>query len=71
MISFNIIRLAARSRRASNVRLVILLYYYLGLQGARVPRLPLLSQFTLFAVLCVIKLPRPCNTAVRQAIGIS
>nr|DAV37985.1 MAG TPA: hypothetical protein [Caudoviricetes sp.] len=33
MISFNIIRLAARSRRASNVRLVILLYYLSRVTG--------------------------------------
>ena len=26
---------------------------------------------TYLRCLCVIKLPRPCNTAVRQAIGIS
>jgi len=33
MISFNIIRLAAQSRRASNVRLVILLYYLSRVTG--------------------------------------
>lgn len=55
----------ARSRRASNVRLVILLYYYLGLQGVRVPPATALA---LFECLCVIKLPRPYDTAVRQEI---
>lgn len=55
----------ARSRRASNVRLVILLYYYLGLQGVRVPPATALA---LFECLCVIKLPRPYDTAVRRDI---
>lgn len=65
MISFNIIRLAARSMRASNVRLDILFIIYLGLQGVRVPPATALA---LFECLCVIKLPRPYDTAVRQEI---
>lgn len=39
--------------------------YYSGLQGGRVPPATTLA---LFECLCVIKLPRPYNTAVRQAI---